>query len=154
MRGQTEIIGLMLIMVVLAIGFLFYIRFSTDTNDQPRTTENELTRTFLSSLVKTDIACGSTVQNAVKRLANGNPTCTASELTSFFNDTLTPTFTRWGYNYRFVVDREGEELLPVLTNANIPDAARCNPSMDRIAEREIIRLYPNPGNAEIRLELC
>ena len=85
-RGQAEMMGLAVIMILLALGFLFYVKFFLKVpgnNIRASYEQTQLGQTFLNSLAKTELECGIstyTVQRLVKSIASGQPTCDA-ELT-------------------------------------------------------------------------
>ncbi len=160
MKGQAEMMGLALIMVLLAVGFLLYVKFALvpDTTPLPRT---QLGQTFVNSLVKTEIDCGPslyTVEELLVMVATENENCDAQgSLQTNIDNFLNQSLDLWGINYRLTIVNQKTEApigLPVFVNRNIPLEEQCNENMDRVADVYPVSLYPIPGNLEVRLEQC
>ena len=164
-RGQAEIIGLALILVLLGIGFLLYVRFSL-TADQgggmrQRYESTQFGQTFVNSLAKSSIACGGqnyTVEELIKEVAQGTTRCAAEQaLDERITHALSRTMDGWGVNYRLVIVRKGavEQTIGLrnFTNPDILERERCSATMDTTA----VDAYPIAGVAppvEMRLEQC
>lgn len=167
-RGQAEMIGLLLIVIILVIGFLLYVRFSLTKDDGPSAKERfdktQLGTTFVTSLAKTDIPCGALtapLQELIVDIASGDTSCPAenavdSAVTAILHDTLD----MMGKNYllRFVRrtrDDQTEPIgLPDYTNSAY-EGRECTPRSDAVAAD----IYPVPAlelafPVEIRLYLC
>jgi hypothetical protein len=168
-RAQAEIIGLVLIVLLIAIGFLLYVHFSITGNGggaQQSYETTQLGQSFINSLVKSKVMCGDvsySVEDLVRDVAAGTTKCAAEEaLDNFINDSLHATLDPWGINYRLVVVRKvgsSEETIGLanFTNEKLRPAQRCNDPrsknpMDRTADDS-----PVTGTGafvSIRLEQC
>ena len=160
-KGQSEMIGLALIMILLAVGFLIYVRFTLTTDTVQSYEETQLGQTFVNSLAKSDTLCDGErvqVEQLIKELASGEEIC--NEFFFHINEILESTLNEWGYNYRLLVLlKRGELLEPLLllNNTRIHEEAPtavCNDRMSRAADTYPIPLHPLPGVAERRLEIC
>ncbi len=171
-RGQAEIIGLVLIVLLLAIGFMLYVKFGLNADDDSSRASYEQTQlgaTFVNSLAKAQLHCGTSskpyaVEELVKEIAMGTTRCDAEDaLTAYLNapgtGVLNKTLDEWGVNYRLLFvkkSKNGESGigLPEFNNTNIPVDQRCSPRRDRVADAYLVPLAPVPGTVEIRLEQC
>lgn len=168
-RAQGEIIGLILIVILLAAGFMLYVKFGLNpANTSPKQAyeTTQLGQTYVNSLAKATITCGTqsfAVDELVREIAMGTTTCDAeTTLNAFINSTLQQTLNPWGINYRLVIVRKmanGEETIGLanFTNGNVTTLKRCNDPlgpnpMDRTSDTYLVSL--NAGSAEIRLEQC
>ncbi len=73
-RGQAEMIGLILIVLLLAAGFLLYIRFSVKAPEESikaRYEQTQMGQTFVTSLAKTQLACGGLTMTVANWFARG-----------------------------------------------------------------------------------
>jgi len=174
-KAQAEIIGLVLIVLLLGIGFLLYIKFSYGNDATPKSAyeSTSLGQSFVNSLAKSELNwCGKdvSVEAIVKSIATGGETCAkAGEPTQeaalkeyLEKEVLLKTFDEWGVNYRLSIMRPGTNPslvstsgLPQITNSKIIlDAEKCNDKMNRARATYPIVLAPNPGRVEIWFEQC
>lgn len=172
-RAQAEIIGLMLIVILVAIGFLLYLKFSLSPdgggNVRAKYEQNQMGQTFLNSLVQWELDCNGQlypVRKLIQGIAAGNgPTSCGSKTTEEFLEenikkVLEKTLDQWGINYRLLIirpsddDQENGIGLSEFNNTAYPSDQRCSKTMNRVADRTLIQLYPNPGTVEVRLERC
>ncbi len=168
--AQAEIIGLIFILLFLAVGFLFYVKFSFQEEDEGlRETyeRKQLGITFVTSLPSVTVACGSQhypVRTMIETIATtrGTAFCSSSmedALSTKIKELLNATLDEWGVNYRLVIARKtgsGEQGigLPNFTNPNIPLRERCDETKPRLPDAHLLSLHPSPGSVEIRLEQC
>ena len=153
-RAQAEIIGLALIVILIAIGFLLYVKFSlTGAGTSAR-----------ESFEQTNL----TLEKHLQYIADGNPRCSSpgheEVIHAFLNETLNRTLSSWGINYRLVivtkrVGTSSEDPIasgfPNFTNPLYPANERCSDRMDRNADHYEISVPPSyTKTVEIRLERC
>ncbi len=166
-RGQAEIVGLMLIVVLLAVGFLLYIKFSLAPDQQANAYQNyastQLDQTFLVSLLSTDAMCGGlrySVSDLVAAVATGNERCDAE---TALNDTLTTVLNRtldpWGINYRLVfLKKTGDSSqgigLEEYVNQDYPPVAQCTAEKDHTVQSFPVSIASGLGTVEAQLWQC
>ncbi len=174
-RGQAEIIGLLLIVILLAIGFLLYIRFSLQSEENSFKTSfetSQLGQSFVTSLVASNRPCGvqeSTLGGLLKEIARGTGKCdrpgltTEEQVKNYIAKVLEETSYLFGRNYNLtfvrVTGTSEEPLdktnLPPFTNPDIPPKEQCTPRTPGVTlDYQTIQLYPNPGAVDVRLYLC
>lgn len=169
-RAQAEIIGLVIIVILITLGFLLYVGFSLAK--ETRTTnqyvgQTQLGQTLVNSLATTDITCGSSpaavedlIRDAVTGRGGSLPCDAIQEVETFFALMLGQTLDVWGTNYRlYVGERDGLSVDPhpdfrVFQNPSIPPEERCSDRSDRTADIYLIQLFPDPGQVELRVEQC
>lgn len=169
-RGQAEIVGLLIIVMLITVGFLFYVRFVLYTEGNlivDAHEETQLGQTFVNSLAVTDVTCGSrrfSVESMIRDIAAGRagsaPCDMAQELDAAITAILDETLRKWGVNYRLWVARrvsgqlERVEEIPEYNNTLYEPAERCSAYKDRTLDFYLIQLYPLPQAVELRLEQC
>lgn len=171
MKGQAEIIGLVLIVILISIGFLLYVKFSLAPNDDVQSSfqESQLTQTFLNSMQKVSVQCGDrqfVMKDLLGRIAVGQstPGCAAEDAVhQKFSTALDESLRKWGINYRLRFQRlprngDPEALdaanLPDLVNVDIPERLRCSEEMNRMADRVLIPIGVTQTNIVLLLERC
>ncbi len=176
-RAQAEIIGLLLIVVLIAIGFLLYIRFSSSGSGSTKAAfeQNQMGQTFVNSLVLAQVTCDGRlyqVRDLLRDVATGTAPDTCGDgrtperlLNATFSDVLDGTLGAWGVNYRFLVLRtlpDGSEeplsaALPELRNAQYAGTGTCDATYrPRVAIGRTVRPLglAGAGEIEVRLEEC
>ncbi len=172
-RGQAEIIGLMLIVILIAIGFLLYVRFSLKADSGPSFKESfeesQLGQTFVNSLAKTEFDCNGqfyTIEEVIEDVAKGTPRCagggvtTEERLDDFFSQVLLDTHYLWGRNYKLSVVRRTEpvETFGISNQTNpdidVDDQCMVTRRMQRTRDYYPLPAYDLAIPVEIRLELC
>ena len=67
--AQTEVIGLVIIVIIVAMGMLFYVSYKTTDKREDtlysQYTDNELATSFVNALLKTSV-CGEDVDALIK----------------------------------------------------------------------------------------
>jgi len=168
-RAQAEMIGLVLIVLLIAVGFLLYVKFSVTGKGggaQESYETTQLGQSFVNSLAKSTVTCGGvgySVEELVRDVAAGTTRCPAEQtLESRINDSLHATLDPWGINYRLVVvrktgDREETIGLANFTNGRLRPEQRCDDPrgtspMDRAADDYLVT--GAGASVSIRLEQC
>ena len=165
-RAQAEMIGLLLIVILLAIGFLFYVQFSLsgdDRNYQADFAQTQLGQSYVYSLAKTELQCGGqtyTVADLVKEVAQGTRCPAEDALEELITNTLASTHYLFGSNYRLVIVQkltDGEETIGLknFTNPDYPVAEQCNVGRRMVHDSNHYSI-PSYGGllVHIRLEQC
>jgi hypothetical protein len=169
-------IGLVLIVILIAVGFLLYVHFGLNPSNTSPKQEYETTQlgqSFVDSLAKTELQCGQlhpTVEELIREIANGETRCeqpgmtTTQTLEEYVNNTLSQTLIPWGINYRLVVIQtrgSADETIGIVnfTNPNplISAAERCNDphSRNRMSRTSDDYLISGTTPAvKLRLEQC
>lgn len=164
-RGQAEIIGLVVIILLLAVGFLFYVRFNF--NHQGHDTKaafekSTLGQSFVNSLAETTVICGGinyTVADLVRDVAKGTPRCDAeTTLNTFFRGVLQKTNYLWGRNYNLSVVRRSSDSLETIgleDFSNPDEQERCNSHVPHTTDYYLLPAYGGLlFPVEIRLMQC
>lgn len=156
-KGQGEIIGLALIVLILLIGFILYISLRGKggiTSSVENIQYNNLASLELSAILNTYVdECGFSVAILVKQCLKGKP-CSNYEgdvcelLKNYLEKIFEKSFDKWGRRYRlYVKDNEGKINYPE------EEKRRCNINEDTLGvATQAIPL--SPGTAELRLEIC
>ncbi|HLD88711.1 MAG TPA: hypothetical protein VI894_00745 [Candidatus Nanoarchaeia archaeon] len=157
-KGQMEIMGLAMIVILLSVGLLFYLRFSISKPEQQAKeefTKSERASNMLSSLLSTTTDCRDASIKSLLVDCAGNPTIFCSGKSSceysygLIDKLFNKTIKSWKAKYDFTVS--------VKTSGSQRRIMRVNSSAcygERETKFETIPLYPNPGNLEARLEIC
>lgn len=118
-KGQTEIFGLVIIVILLAIGLLFavVILTKTPTTEVARVKESVQAANFLNTMMgMTSVNCGKSsvrelLQNCAvatkdgagaRRCEDGRNTCEKAD--DMITQMLQQTLGKWGKNYRFYMN--------------------------------------------------
>jgi len=159
-RAQTEIIGVIVIVIILVIGGLFMIRlsFNRESFDTDSYVEPEMAQSFLTALLNTMtdlninlrhviVACHENTHHYCRHSETGN-CCRYAE--RFMTNALEATLGEWGKDYRLSVRQGDDQKIN-----DIPQNSRC--ASDFVEKEEPGSLdIPNLGNPdiEIKLEIC
>ena len=126
MRGQQEIIGMVIIVIMISIGFLFFAKFAIDSNtDKSVFVRKGLSYSTMSAILNTEIECrydaegmGETI---LEKCLTSNPSnqcdsgMDACELFINISTTmLEQTVGTWGKNYELRVFKTSVGYDPVL----------------------------------------
>ncbi len=132
-KGQTEIFGLVIIVILMAIGLLFAVVILTKTpiTEVARVKENVQAANFLNTMMgTTSVGCGKrSVRELLQNCAvatkdwvgaslceDGRNTCELAEL--MIKQMLGQTLGKWGKNYRFYMN--GTEAVEQIQIENGP----------------------------------
>ncbi len=159
-KGQIEIIGLLLIVVIGGLVLTFFLQMSLQEQEDSRAHERfgeaGISDKFVSALVNTHVPqCGKTYSELVKDCARGGSVECPTEdgvrtscgwVENVSKDVLKETIDIWGLRYNFTVDY-GEDSFNVTRN--------CNATMEKVSPgRQSLSLWPQSGNAEVILQIC
>lgn len=160
-RGQTEIIGLVIIVLIITIGLLFYV--SSATNEDITNTggelydsysKSELSTSFLQTLLHTDVAeCQASYEDVVKDCGRGRnklrclDSCAQAKIV--LEDVMNTTLNVWDYPYELAIHYSNTKQLNYTTEG-------CGEeTVERGAPAIFITsYYPQPGTARLRLGFC
>ena len=152
MKGQIEIMGLIVIVILVAVGFFVYMVFVLNAPDEEPVkeyAEDQLAQSFLSSLVKTQTPCGFSFDKLVQDCSlERNIDCLGKDSCHIVNDTviiiLNKTLDEWGYPYNLSIKKLNLEYLN----------KKCNATSDRGTQgMEMITLYGR-GDVVLTLDIC
>lgn len=159
-KGQTEIFGLVIIVILLALGLLFAVFILTKQEATISTKESIQARTYLSTLLGTTVMecnkqsvrellenCMDATFTSGKYIGAGNcldgtNSCTKSK--NIMALTLAETFGKWGYTYEFTIP--DNDVLKTLNASN----GECKSER----ERGIWKLIKTGRSATLTLDLC
>lgn len=159
-KGQMEIFGLVIIVILLALGLLFAVVILTKQQPTISTKESIQARTYLSTLVGTTVPeCGKQSvrqllencmdssytggqYNGANNCFDGTNTCTKAK--NIIANTLTQTFGSWGYTYEFSIP--DNDVLKTLNASN----GQCTGER----ERGTWKIVKTSRTATLTLDLC
>jgi len=163
-HAQTEIIGLVVIVIIVSIAMLFYLSYATnqgESSTQDNTYKeyiyNELSVSFVQTLLKTTIEncgdvsfedlvydCGTKHQIVCD---NGLNSCDQASKTarSIINDTL--DVWDFPYNFEIIYSSVRQETI-IKYNCTADTVGHAAPGIF------LVPYFPHPGNARIGLGIC
>lgn len=167
-KAQTEIVGLMMIVVIISLGMLFYLSYSTDellsggnVSDSIRKEyiDNELSMSMVQTLVRTTIAeCNDQPLDVIIKdcgLEEYRVTCSTPGfdsclvLTQFLELQVAPLLDEWGKSYYLgVTDTNNKVLARVDAGCSPGQVGRRPPGIQPIP------YFPEPGTAFLELAIC
>lgn len=147
-KGQMEMIGLTIIVIIVLIGILFGIRFVLKAEQSEVGIEfrqSQLAANMLNTLAGTTTDCnGLTFTQLVQDCAVVcTLDCSRSGITSVITDVFRDTLDSWGKHYHFTISRIG-------IDERDEDGDGC-------PDEKETKTYPiatRAGTAVMRLELC
>ncbi len=168
-KAQMEIIGLVIIVILISIGMLFYLRFGRTDNgvDYKRDFfQKELTVSTLNSLLQTRTSCpGHDMKKVIKDVVEGYDDEICGENKEDFliealnNTIMKETLLEWGKEYKLTIATsldpsigEGSYFLPNKIKSSDFDE-KCS---NRRKDSSLFFLSRDTGNGKIyiTLEVC
>jgi hypothetical protein len=159
-KAQSEIVGLVVIVLIITVALLFYVSMSISGDGNSKKTifrqytNNELSASFTKAFIDTSV-CGTTIDGLIYDCATaGRIRCDGLTSCQQINETLVnitnQTLDAWGYIYDIVITFPDEakriEVGTGLCNAGTVGRAPINPY--------IVPLYPLPGTVRLELGIC
>ncbi|MBW2970947.1 hypothetical protein KY320_02175 [Candidatus Woesearchaeota archaeon] len=153
-RAQTELIGLVVIVLLITLGLLFYLRFMrspSDTSVKQEFTDKKLASSTLSVILRTTPEDMNTdLSNLFKRCDEGergsdSPCDKAKDTTQ---QILGDTLGAWNREYRFTA--KGSVSSPNLDIEIKSDEGECRAD----SESETFFISTSAGLATLRLDIC
>lgn len=158
-RGQMEIIGLVIIVIIITMAFLFSITFKVKSGKlgQKSTYANDqLATNFLLALMKTDeTTCNAKIREIIYDCAgsrkmtcqDGKDACYHMNQTLAYILAQSLDILQSKYSLRIVKMPENAELTRFEKN--------CGPNQPKgMQGYQPIRLFPIPGDVEVTLDVC
>ena len=149
-KGQTEIMGLIVIVVLVTLGMFFMVSFQSQEKQPDIKTnyqDDQLASNFLLTFLKTNSDCRNyNMEDLIQDCATDQViTCRGLDSCQYINITseylLNETLETWGKRYRFEVD-------------DIVIENNCNSSHERDSAFQPISLYPRPTNVILSIDIC
>lgn len=118
-RGQTEMIGVVFIAVMLIVGVLIYARMSSDgggsTNARDAVVEQEA-ESFIISLLAADVEqCGTNFEGVARACLERDTICDSADPCGELQDMMTlvagETLTKYGTRYNLSVEGTGASVV-------------------------------------------
>lgn len=163
-KGQIEMFGLIIIVILISIGFFMYVAFKAKekpNNFQKEYINEELPKNYIHSLSNVHISeCPSyTINDLVRDCATGRTiACGAQDSCAMLNQTLTrianTTLMREDYAFRLYVEGvswpdQGQSISIVHRNCSIANYRTIRKGTSYIP------VWPNPiGTVFLHLEIC
>lgn len=163
-RGQAEIMGLIILVVILVVALLIYLRLSSNGGSaiEDLYSERQFGQSFVTTLLRTEVrhsSCGQSRHETgvlLRAVAEGSPgpcaqaAAAKSAVESLLSSQLLPgTLDKWDLSYRLLfLAPDGTELF-LFTDAGEQCTAH---SERRPAGSQFIPT--GQGEAELRLEIC
>ncbi len=156
-KGQMEIMGLAVIVVLLALAMFFVVAFKSNgpetTSVQKTYSDKELATNFIVTLIDTHIGCEKlTIDDLIHDCAVDNKIyCQGKKSCEFLDDSinllLDETLKKWGVKYNLTIE-ETTEPLTFVNDCSAYDETR-------VVGFQPIPLFPDRAyNAIIKLKIC
>jgi hypothetical protein len=156
-RAQTEIIGVILIVIILIVAgvFMLRMRLAKKTTTTDTYTDPKLAQSFLNALMNTKTEKNINVYDIIKDCySNKNDLCgstTTGNCCDYAYETmknaLEATLGEWSRSYRLTVRRGNEKRIE-----DIPENSKCNDYSEK--EQPGIYYIPPPPAIIVTLEIC
>jgi hypothetical protein len=160
-KSQTEILGVMVIVIIIVIAGIFMLAMSNKKKELPSSSyiDPELAQSFLNALLDTKTKKSLTVSKIISACyENTHHFCgqtTTSDCCSYaesvIRNALSATLGEWGKSYRLTIKRGDEIKIP--TEPGL-DAISNDVTCDELAEKEQPGKRTLPKLIEIQLEIC
>ena len=162
-KAQTEIIGLVIIVIIVTIAMLFYLSFKADPGNTSKKTlyqeyaYNELATSFTQSLLETYVwECQATVEELIVdcgSLRGGRIRCgflgSCDKLKEVVIIIKNETLDSWNYPYGLSITlSSNKEYTFVKHNCTTDTVGRGTPGVF------LVPYYPDPGVGTIELGIC
>lgn len=162
-KGQTEIIGLVIIVMIITIAMLFYLNFTTNTGNPNKKTlyqeysYNELATSFVQSYLETYVSdCRATVEELIVdcgSLRGGRIRCgpqsSCEKLKDITIEIKNETLDVWDYPYGLQVKYSNyDNITYIKYNCTPGTVGRGAPGVF------LIPYYPDPGVGHVELGIC
>ncbi|MBC8500599.1 MAG: hypothetical protein ISS25_01020 [Nanoarchaeota archaeon] len=153
-KGQMEIMGLIVIVILLTLGMVFIVSFKTS---QPKREvkksyeDDQLASNFIIAFLKTNSDCRKhTIENmiqdcAIEKRINCNGLSSCKYVNETINVFLDKTLKKLGKKFKFEIEGVSEEIL---------FEADCTADQEKDSAFQPISLYPYPGTIVIRMDIC
>ena len=162
-KGQTEIIGLVIIVIIITIAMLFYLSYTTNSDNPTKKTiyqeyaYNELATSFAQSFLETYVwECQATVEELMVdcgSLRGGRIRCGAYTSCQKLNlvaiDIKNATLDAWNYPYGLEIKLSSSKNYTFIKyNCSQGEVGRGTPGVF------LIPYYPDPGVGQLELGIC
>lgn len=161
-RGQIEIVGLMIIVILVTMGMLFYVSYSSREIDRPndakKFVDTEIGTSFISALLKTNV-CNVNVDDLITDCAKTNRqiTCgglnSCEQLNQTVRDVLNNTLEVWDLPYEFTIRLTQDRTEPPFLSYNRYNCTEETTGM-RAPGFFLIPLHPTGDHAIVKLGIC
>lgn len=173
-KGQTEILGIAIVVVLVIMGLLFLLRFSTPGDSdilKQRLGRAQIANNVISAMLATsDTVCDAVKKPRLQDLLidcaenqpSGSVVCkqqsTKPTLSCQYvkgviaEEILAKTVEKWKYGYEFSVKREDKLIIPELKKTSAGQDGKC-PAIAELDSQE----YPLPTTTDIikvKLKIC
>ncbi len=163
-KGQMEMIGLVIIVIIVTMAILFYVSYSVNSSKSGKKSvysefvDVELANSFVSTLLQTSVEGCSDVQvrNLVKDCGtNPRQVCpginknSCQLLEEIVLEVINETFDVWQYNYWFTIDFNNTNPIELnTTDCSDVSVGQSSPASFPIP------YYPSPRGAVVELGIC
>lgn len=165
-KGQIEIVGLMLILVIAGLVLAFTLTTTFNSEEQTSSSETfgeaNMGKSFVQVITNTHIpACGQQYSALVKdcirngnleEASDGDIICNGHQSCYYVNQTahqiLRKTLDKWGVSYYYHINQDGEELWNITNQGCDREKEKESPG------RQVLPLYPMQSEATVTMEIC
>lgn len=160
-KSQTEIIGLVIIVMLIVVGFMLYVRFSLmapKDNTKNEFTKAELATNMVNVLMKTTTDCrDATVQDLLKDCAtDGRISCISDSVSmrscdyaqKIIKTMADSTLEKWSRGYTITFYRADQSVQFAMNDSG----NECSGNKNYKSAFSYIPL--NPGTATLKIQLC
>lgn len=150
-KSQMEIFGLAIVIVIITIGFMFYLSssFGKKNSSSSSYVNVETAQRFIDSVLDAQTECGSSLTDIIKDCAGTNHLCQPVDSCEYARETLVNSFAHtldiWKKDYRLTVKMGDTNLIEPLVQS-------CTENMER--EAPGIQPIPNIPMIMVRLDIC
>lgn len=166
-KGQMEIMGLAVIVILLALGMFFVAKFSLGKPQTTQAASSQMRQTaigFVNTLLNTDAGCGGTAtfSKLLEEMAAPEYSilvCGTGTLEEHFEtsvtDILSKTMDIWGYKYK--LDIEYDNRAPRVGIDKLPKIIEINHECAEDMQEEAAPPFPIPtdyGDIIVIMKIC
>ncbi len=152
-RGQTEMIGLVFVVALIALGIVLYARLGTRSGDggAAQAEQAQGSASLLVSLLETTVpSCGSSFERVAAACVEGRPMCASGdpcgEAQAVLENVSAIALDARGAKYNLSVEGTGMGIASA-------DCASADPRVDLVAAPRV-PLLTATGTRYLRLSLC
>lgn len=172
-KAQSEIIGLVMIVIIITMAMMFYLSYATDQSDSSTKNnvrkefiDNELSASFVQTLIRTSVVeCGGlSLEDLIydcgleKQLIHCDGMNTCDAIFNVLEQILEGSLHEWDRSYNLTIDfGETSSILPIsFPFGHVEPEDVCGRSTvgRRAPGIQIIPYHPEPKYAILELTVC
>ena len=163
-KAQTEIVGLVIIVLIITVAMMFYLDFKTKPENQVKKTlyqeyaYNEIATSFAQSFLQTYVQdCDATIEELIvdcgslrgRRIQCTNNLNSCEEVNKTLITIKNATLDEWNYPYGLVVNMSSNQVIKFIKyNCTVGTVGRGTPGVF------LVPYYPDPGVGRVEIGIC